>query len=46
MNETIGFIGLGALGQPIAHNVLKAGYHLKVYNRTASKAEPLQGSRS
>ena len=42
MNETIGFIGLGALGQPIAHSLLKAGYHLKVYNRTASKAEPLK----
>ncbi|MFL5661184.1 MAG: NAD(P)-dependent oxidoreductase [Ktedonobacteraceae bacterium] len=42
MNETIGFIGLGALGQPIAHNLLKAGYLLKVYNRTASKAEPLK----
>jgi 3-hydroxyisobutyrate dehydrogenase-like beta-hydroxyacid dehydrogenase len=27
---------------PIAHNVLKAGYPLKVYNRTASKAEPLK----
>ena len=42
MNETIGFIGLGALGQPIAHSLLKAGYLLKVYNRTASKAEPLK----
>lgn len=39
MHETIGFIGLGALGQPIAHNVLKAGYPLKIYNRTASKTE-------
>lgn len=42
MNETIGFIGLGALGEPIAHNVLKAGYLLKIYNRTASKAEPFK----
>ena len=42
MNETIGFIGLGALGQPVAHNLLKAGYQLKIYNRTASKAEPLK----
>jgi 3-hydroxyisobutyrate dehydrogenase-like beta-hydroxyacid dehydrogenase len=42
MNETIGFVGLGALGHPIAHNLLKAGYHLKVYNRTTSKAEPLK----
>lgn len=41
MSETIGFIGLGDLGQPIACNLLAAGYALKVYNRTASKAEPL-----
>ncbi len=39
--ETIGFIGLGALGLPVAHNLLRAGYPLKVYNRTAAKAEPL-----
>ncbi|MEP7285228.1 MAG: NAD(P)-dependent oxidoreductase [Chloroflexota bacterium] len=42
MNETIGFIGLGALGLPIAHSLLQAGYPLKVYNRTLSKAEPLK----
>jgi 3-hydroxyisobutyrate dehydrogenase-like beta-hydroxyacid dehydrogenase len=42
MNETIGFIGLGTLGQPIAHSLLKAGYHLKIYNRTVSKAEPFK----
>jgi 3-hydroxyisobutyrate dehydrogenase-like beta-hydroxyacid dehydrogenase len=45
--ESIGFIGLGALGFPIAQNLLRAGYPLKVYNRTAAKAEPLvaQGAR-
>lgn len=41
MSETIGFIGLGNLGLPIARNLLASGYALKVYNRTASKAEPL-----
>jgi phosphoglycerate dehydrogenase-like enzyme len=41
MSETIGFIGLGDLGQPIACHLLAAGYALKAYNRTASKAEPL-----
>ncbi|HLW00754.1 MAG TPA: NAD(P)-dependent oxidoreductase [Ktedonobacterales bacterium] len=41
MSETIGFIGLGHLGLPIAANLLKAGYALRVYNRTAGKAEPL-----
>ena len=41
MNETIGFIGLGGMGLPIATNLLKAGFGLRVYNRTAEKARPL-----
>src|SRR5437588_373076 len=41
MSETIGFIGLGQLGLPLATNLLHAGYALRVYNRTASKAESL-----
>ena len=41
MSETIGFIGLGHLGLPLATNLLKARYALCVYNRTASKAESL-----
>ncbi len=41
MEQTIGFIGLGNMGIPIAENLMKAGYRLKVYNRTASKAAPL-----
>ena len=41
MSETIGFIGLGSLGLPIATNLLNAGYALRVYNRTASKADSL-----
>jgi 3-hydroxyisobutyrate dehydrogenase-like beta-hydroxyacid dehydrogenase len=41
MSETIGFIGLGQLGLPIATNLLNAGYALLVNNRTASKAESL-----
>src|SRR5204863_9674765 len=41
MSETIGFIGLGHLGLPMATNLLHAGYALRVYNRTASKAESL-----
>jgi len=28
----IGFIGLGAMGRPMAVNLLKAGYHLTVYD--------------
>jgi 3-hydroxyisobutyrate dehydrogenase-like beta-hydroxyacid dehydrogenase len=41
MSDVIGFIGLGHLGLPMATNLLNAGYTLRVYNRTASKAEPL-----
>jgi 3-hydroxyisobutyrate dehydrogenase-like beta-hydroxyacid dehydrogenase len=41
MSENVGFIGLGSMGSPMALNVLKAGYKLTVYNRNASKAEPL-----
>jgi 3-hydroxyisobutyrate dehydrogenase-like beta-hydroxyacid dehydrogenase len=41
MSETIGFIGLGNMGHPIAANLLKAGFHVHVYNRSAEKARPL-----
>ena len=41
MAQKIGFVGLGAMGLPMAANLLAAGFHLTVYNRTASKAEPL-----
>ena len=43
----VGFIGLGLMGLPMARNVLRAGYQLTVYNRTAAKAKPLvaEGAR-
>jgi 3-hydroxyisobutyrate dehydrogenase-like beta-hydroxyacid dehydrogenase len=41
MTETIGFIGLGNLGAPIAGNLLDAGYPLRVHNRTPAKADAL-----
>ena len=37
----VGFIGLGKMGNPIAMNILKAGYDLTVYNRTPEKMKPL-----
>jgi 3-hydroxyisobutyrate dehydrogenase-like beta-hydroxyacid dehydrogenase len=37
----IGFIGLGNLGTPIAENILQRQKTVFVYNRTASKAQPL-----
>jgi len=42
MIKSIGFIGIGLMGLPMAKNILKAGYNLKVFNRTKSKAEPLK----
>jgi len=37
----ITLLGLGIMGSGIAHNILKAGYPLTVYNRTKEKAAPL-----
>ena len=37
----VGYVGLGIMGQAMAANLLKAGYELIVWNRTASKASPL-----
>jgi 3-hydroxyisobutyrate dehydrogenase len=41
MTERISFVGLGIMGQGMAHNLLKAGFPLTVWNRTAAKMEPL-----
>lgn len=41
MSERLGFIGLGIMGQGMARNLLRAGYPLCVWNRTASKMKPL-----
>jgi 3-hydroxyisobutyrate dehydrogenase-like beta-hydroxyacid dehydrogenase len=43
MSETVrhvGFIGLGRMGAAIARNIMKAGFTLTVYNRTAAKMQP------
>jgi 3-hydroxyisobutyrate dehydrogenase-like beta-hydroxyacid dehydrogenase len=37
----VGLIGLGLMGRPMGHNLLKAGYSLSVWNRTPSRAESL-----
>lgn len=42
MMKTIGFIGLGTMGLPMAVNLLKNGYTLTVYNRTESKTDMLR----
>ena len=40
MDERIGFIGLGIMGQGMARNLLDAGAELTVWNRTRSKMDP------
>jgi 3-hydroxyisobutyrate dehydrogenase-like beta-hydroxyacid dehydrogenase len=37
----VGLIGLGLMGQPMAMNLLKAGYPLTIWNRTTSRANEL-----
>ena len=39
--KTIGFIGLGIMGQSMAGHLLAGGFGLNVYNRTKSKADGL-----
>lgn len=39
--ETVGFIGLGIMGLPMAKNVLNAGFPLVAYNRSPHKVDSL-----
>jgi 3-hydroxyisobutyrate dehydrogenase len=41
MSETIGFIGLGIMGRGMSHNLLKAGFDVRVWNRTAARMAEL-----
>jgi 2-hydroxy-3-oxopropionate reductase len=41
MAETIGFIGLGVMGKPMAGHLLKAGYPLVVHNRSRAAVDEL-----
>lgn len=41
MDEKIGFIGLGIMGQGMAKNLLKAGFSVTVWNRSTSKMDAL-----
>ena len=41
MTKSLGFIGLGKLGLPIAENLIAGGYSLRVFNRTPQKAAGL-----
>jgi 2-hydroxy-3-oxopropionate reductase len=38
---TIGFVGIGLMGKPMALNLLRAGFKLRVWNRTPEKTLPV-----
>ncbi|MEN9317290.1 MAG: hypothetical protein RIS35_3683 [Pseudomonadota bacterium] len=38
---TVAFIGLGAMGAPMASNLIDAGFRLRVFNRSSVRAAPL-----
>jgi 3-hydroxyisobutyrate dehydrogenase-like beta-hydroxyacid dehydrogenase len=38
--KTISYLGLGTMGSGMASNLLKAGYQLTVWNRSAERCEP------
>lgn len=41
MSQTIGFIGLGVMGRPMAKNLLAKGYRLVVHSRSAGPVDAL-----
>lgn len=47
-NPTIGFIGLGVMGKPMARNLIKANFPLVVHNRSRAAVEELskEGARA
>ncbi|KOB25856.1 NAD(P)-dependent oxidoreductase, partial [Xanthomonas arboricola] len=38
----IGFLGLGTMGLPMAHNLLRGGFELRVWNRSPERAQSLR----
>ncbi|HWU37753.1 MAG TPA: NAD(P)-binding domain-containing protein, partial [Candidatus Acidoferrum sp.] len=42
MAQVVAFIGLGLMGGRMVKNVLKAGYAIRAYNRTATKVETIR----
>ena len=45
MAENVALLGVGTMGAGMAANLLKAGFSLSVYNRTAAKARAMGGAR-
>src|SRR6266403_1749751 len=44
MAQTVGMIGLGIMGRPMAKNILKAGYPLVVHSRSQGPVDELVGA--
>jgi 2-hydroxy-3-oxopropionate reductase len=44
MNDSIGFIGLGLMGRPMAKNLLKAGFPVVVHSRSQGPVDDLVSS--
>jgi 3-hydroxyisobutyrate dehydrogenase-like beta-hydroxyacid dehydrogenase len=42
-SPTVGFVGLGAMGKPMANRLVEMGFELHVFNRTAKVAKTLDG---
>jgi 3-hydroxyisobutyrate dehydrogenase-like beta-hydroxyacid dehydrogenase len=42
----LGFIGLGSMGLPMAANLVKAGYAVRAWNRTAARGDSLARQRA
>src|SRR5258705_3628400 len=43
MAERVAVLGTGTMGAPMARNLLKAGFQVRVWNRTPDKARVLAG---
>jgi 2-hydroxy-3-oxopropionate reductase len=41
MTQTVGFIGLGVMGRPMARNLIKRGFNLVVHNRSQGPVDEL-----
>src|SRR5689334_12830890 len=42
--ERVAFLGLGIMGEPMAANLVRAGFEVTVWNRTPRVAEQFAGS--
>lgn len=45
MSQTIGFLGAGRMGAPMAANLIAAGFTVQLWNRSLEKARAITGSK-